>query len=198
MLFVVFVVFVVFVGFVVRSFLRAPRASALSALSADSKRGRRVDSISRRVSGPELAARVGQEAGVSSWTLIDQARIDAFADVTEDWQFIHVDPARAKATPFGGTIAHGFLVLSLLSKMAYEVAPQIEGLQIAVNYGFDRIRFLHPVRSGERVRARFRLAEAAEKDAGRWLIRYTVTVEIEDSPRAALVADWLSLQIVAG
>ena len=157
-----------------------------------------MDSISRRMSGSELAAQTGQEVGVSSWTLVDQARIDAFADVTEDWQFIHVDPDRAKATPFGGTIAHGFLALSLLSKMAYEVAPQIEGLQVAVNYGFDKIRFLHPVRSGERVRARFKLAEATEKDPGRWLIRYTVTVEAEGSQRAALVADWLGLQIVAG
>lgn len=157
-----------------------------------------MDSISRRMSGSELAAQVGHEVGVSSWTLVDQARIDAFADVTEDWQFIHVDPDRAKATPFGGTIAHGFLALSLLSKMAYEVAPQIEGLQVAVNYGFDKIRFLHPVRSGERVRARFKLAEAVEKDTGRWLIRYTVTVEVEGGQRAALVADWLSLQIVAG
>ena len=157
-----------------------------------------MDSISRRVSGPELAAQVGQEVGVSSWTLIDQPRIDAFADVTEDWQIIHVDPHRAKATPFGGTIAHGFLVLSLLPKMAYEVTPQIEGLQVAVNYGFDKVRFLQPVRSGERVRARFKLSEATEKDASRWLIRYTVTVEIEDGQRAALIADWLGLQIVAG
>jgi acyl dehydratase len=157
-----------------------------------------MDSISRRVSGPELAAQVGQEVGISSWTLIDQTRIDAFADVTEDWQLIHVDPERAKATPFGGTIAHGFLVLSLLPKMAYEVAPQIEGLQVAVNYGFDKVRFLHPVRSGERVRARFKLSEATEKDAGRWLVRYTVTVEIENAQRAALIADWLSLQIAAG
>jgi acyl dehydratase len=82
--------------------------------------------------------------------------------------------------------------------MAYEVAPQIEGLQVAVNYGFDKVRFLHPVRSGERVRARFKLSEATEKDAGRWLVRYTVTVEIENAQRAALIADWLSLQIAAG
>jgi acyl dehydratase len=157
-----------------------------------------MDTISRRVTGAELADRVDQEVGVSGWTLIDQARIDAFADVTEDWQLIHVDPQRAKATPFGGTIAHGFLVLSLLSKMAYEATPQIEGLQVAVNYGFDKVRFLNPVRSGERVRARFKLAEAAAKDAGRWLVRYTVTVEIEDGERPALIADWLCLMIVAG
>jgi acyl dehydratase len=157
-----------------------------------------MDTISRRATGPELAARVAEEVGVSAWTLIDQARIDAFADVTEDWQLIHVDPEQAKATPFGGTIAHGFLVLSLLSKMAYEATPQIEGLQVAVNYGFDKVRFLHPVRSGERVRARFKLAEATAKDAGRWLVRYTATVEIESGERAALIADWLCLMIVAG
>jgi acyl dehydratase len=156
-----------------------------------------MDAISRRVSGPELAALVGQEVGVSSWTLVDQPRIDAFADVTEDWQIIHVDPHRAKATPFGGTIAHGFLVLSLLPKMAYEATPKVEGIQVAVNYGFDKVRFLQPVRSGERVRGRFRLAEAKEKDSNRWLIRYGVTVEIEDGQRTALIADWLGLQIVA-
>jgi acyl dehydratase len=157
-----------------------------------------MDSISRRTTGPELAALAGEEIGVSSWTLIDQARIDAFADVTEDWQFIHVDPAKAEATPFGGTIAHGFLTLSLLPKMAYEVIPVIDGVQVAVNYGFDKVRFLQPVRSGERVRGRFRLAEASLKDANRWLVRYTVTVEIEDGLRPALIADWLGLQIVSG
>jgi acyl dehydratase len=157
-----------------------------------------MESISRRVSGPELAARVGQELGVSDWMRVDQARIDAFAEVTEDRQFIHVDPPRAKATPFGGTIAHGFLLLSLLSKMAYEVTPQIEGLQVAVNYGCDRVRFLHPVRAGERVRGRFELADVSARDAGRWLIRYTVTMEIEGGERPALIADWLCLQIVAG
>jgi acyl dehydratase len=157
-----------------------------------------MDTIARRMTALELAERVGEEIGVSSWTLVDQARIDAFADATEDWQFIHVDPEKAKATPFGGTIAHGFLTLSLLSKMAYEVAPAIEGIQVGVNYGFEKVRFLHPVRAGERVRGRFKLAEAAARDANRWLIRYTVTVEIEDGQRAALVADWLSLQITEG
>jgi acyl dehydratase len=157
-----------------------------------------MDTISRRATGVELQARAGEEIGVTSWTLIDQARIDAFADATDDRQFIHVDPEKAKASPFGGTIAHGFLTLSLLSRMAYEVAPVIEGAQVAVNYGFDKVRFLHPVRSGERVRGRFRLAEVTAKDPNRWLVRYTVTVEIEDGQRPALIADWLSLQITAG
>lgn len=157
-----------------------------------------MDSIARRMTGPELAALAGHEVGVSAWTLIDQARIDAFADVTEDWQVIHVDPHRAKAGPFGGTIAHGLLVLSLLPKMAYEATPQIEGVQLVLNYGFDKIRFLAPVRSGARVRGRFRLTEAVAKDTGRWLVRYATTVEIEDGEKPALIADWLGLQIVAG
>jgi acyl dehydratase len=157
-----------------------------------------MDSIRRRTTGTELQALVGEEIGVSEWTLVDQARIDAFADATEDWQFIHVDAERAAATPFGGTIAHGFLTLSLLSKMAYEVAPVLENVVAAVNYGFDKVRFLHPVRSGERIRARFKLAEATEKDPGRWLIRYSVTVEIEGGDRTALVADWLGMQITSG
>lgn len=157
-----------------------------------------MDSIARRMTGPELAALAGQEVGVSAWTLIEQARIDAFADVTEDWQIIHIDPHRAKAGPFGGTIAHGLLVLSLLPKMAYEATPQIEGVQVVVNYGFDKVRFLHPVRSGERVRGRFKLSDAVAKDAGRWLVRYATTVEIEDGERPALIADWLCLLVLSG
>jgi acyl dehydratase len=150
------------------------------------------------LSGPALAARAGEEVGVSDWFLIDQARIDAFADVTEDWQFIHVDAGAAAKTPFGGTIAHGFLTLSLLSAMAYQAAPMIENLVMGVNYGFDKIRFLQPVRSGKRVRGRFKLLDAGERDPGRWLIRQEVTVEIEGEPKPALVAEWLAMNVVAG
>jgi acyl dehydratase len=146
--------------------------------------------------GPELAARAGEEIGVSSWVLIDQARIDAFADATEDWQFIHVDPVAAARTPFGGTIAHGFLTLSLASKMSYEAAPMLEGVAMGLNYGFDRIRFLQPVRAGQRVRGRFKLLEAAERDPGRWLIRYELTVEIEGEAKPALIAEWLGMQVM--
>src|SRR5215207_5989388 len=95
----------------------------------------------------DIVAKVGEEVGVSSWLTVDQARIDAFADATEDRQFIHIDPAAAAATPFGGTIAHGFLTLSLLSRMAAEATLIPEGLKMAVNYGFDRVRFLAPVKS---------------------------------------------------
>ena len=103
----------------------------------------------------ELQSLIGQEVGVSRWFALDQARIDAFAGLTEDEQFIHVDPERAKATPFGGTIAHGFLTLSLASAMSYDAVKPLDGVVMGVNYGFERVRFLAPVKSGKRVRGRF-------------------------------------------
>ena len=142
-------------------------------------------------------AMVGKEIGVSSWHLIDQSRIDTYADVTEDHQFIHVDPERAKATPFGTTIAHGFLTMSMLSVMSYEVMPAIAGTTMGVNYGFDKLRFISPVRSGKRVRGRFVLAEAKLRKAGELQSRTQVTVEIEGEDKPALVADWLGLIYVA-
>ena len=141
----------------------------------------------------EIRARVGGEVGVSSWLTIGQDRIDTFADATEDHQFIHVDPEAAAKTPFGGTIAHGFLTLSLLSRMASEATFVPEGLKMAVNYGFDRIRFLSPVRSGKRVRGRFMLDSVEEKAPGQWLLRHSVTVEIEGEDKPALTAVWLGL-----
>ena len=144
----------------------------------------------------DIRARVGSEIGVSAWLTIDQARIDAFADATEDRQFIHVDPAAAAQTPFGGTIAHGFLTLSLLSRMAAEAMLLPDALQMAVNYGFDRVRFLAPVRAGKRVRGRFRLDSVEEKAPGQILLRHHVTVEIEGEDKPALTADWLGLMFV--
>ena len=141
----------------------------------------------------EIRSRIGEEVGVSGWIAIDQARIDAFADATEDRQFIHVDPAAAAHGPFGGTIAHGFLSLSLLSRMGAEAMLMPEGLKMAINYGLDRVRFLAPVRSGKRVRGRFTLDSAEEKAAGQWLLRHSVTVEIEDEEKPALSAIWLTL-----
>ena len=141
----------------------------------------------------EIRSRVGEEVGVSSWLAVGQARIDAFADATDDHQFIHVDPAAAAQTPFGGTIAHGFLTLSLLSRMAAEGMLTPQGVKMAVNYGFDRIRFLGPVRSGSRVRGRFTLDSVEEKAPGQWLLRHTVTVEIEGEDKPALTAQWLGL-----
>jgi len=141
----------------------------------------------------QIRASVGQEVGVSSWLTIDQARIDAFADATEDRQFIHVDAAAAAQTPFGGTIAHGFLTLSLLSRMAAEAMLVPDGLKMAVNYGLDRVRFLTPVRSGKRVRGRFTLDSVEEKAPGQWLFRHVVTVEIEGEDKPALSALWIGL-----
>ena len=141
----------------------------------------------------DILAKVGREVGVSSWLLVDQARIDAFADATEDRQFIHTDPTAAALTPFGGTIAHGFLTLSLLSRMAPEAMLVPENIKMALNYGLDRVRFLAPVRSGRRVRGRFKLDSAEERAPGQWLLRHEVTVEIEGEEKPALTALWLGL-----
>ena len=141
----------------------------------------------------DIRSRVGDEVGVSSWLTVDQARIDAFADSTEDHQFIHVDPEAAAAAGLGGTIAHGFLSLSLLSRMAAEAMLIPDGVKMALNYGFDRVRFLAPVRSGKRVRGRFTLDSVEEKAPGQWLMRHTVTVEIEGEDKPALTAQWLGL-----
>lgn len=145
----------------------------------------------------ELAALVGQEVGVSKWFEIDQARINAFADTTEDWQFIHVDPEAAKQTPFGGTIAHGFLTLSLASAMSYDALTPLDGVAMGVNYGFDKLRFLAPVPAGSKVRGRFKLLSAEDKGGGRWLIRHELTVEVEGGDKPALIAEWLAMQFVA-
>jgi acyl dehydratase len=142
----------------------------------------------------QYQAMVGREIGVSSWHLVDQKRIDVYADVIEDHQFIHVDPVRAKAeTSFGTTIAHGFLTMSLMSIMSYEVMPVISGTTMGVNYGFDKLRFISPVRSGSRVRGRFTLAEAKLRKPKELQSRTSVTVEIEGEEKPALVADWIGL-----
>jgi acyl dehydratase len=141
----------------------------------------------------DIRSKVGQEVGVSDWITVDQSRIDAFAEATEDRQFIHLDPAAAAQTPFGGTIAHGFLSLSLLSRMAADAILVPETTKMAVNYGLDRVRFLAPVRSGKRVRGRFTLDSADEKSPGQLLLRHTVTVEIEGEDKPALTAQWLGL-----
>lgn len=145
----------------------------------------------------DLAAGIGQEA-VSIWFEMGQKRIDAFAETTEDWQFIHVDPEAARQTPFGGTIAHGFLTLSLMSAMANDVMPVPEGVGMSVNYGLDRLRFLSPVPAGSRVRGRFRLLSVEDKGGGRWLMRHEATVEIEGVEKPALVAEWLGMHFAAG
>ena len=144
----------------------------------------------------EIKAKVGEEVGVSDWILIDQARIDRFAGVTEDHQFIHVDPEAAAKTPFGGTVAHGFLTLSLLSRMAADVMLRPEQIRMGVNYGFEKVRFMAPVRSGKKVRGRFRLDRFEEKKPGQYQFVHQVTVEIEGEDKPALIADWIGLIFV--
>ena len=134
--------------------------------------------------------------GVSPWLEVTQEMIDQFADATHDHQFIHVDAERAKAeTPFGGTIAHGFLSLSLLSKFIVDCMPKVEEAVMGINYGFEKVRFLTPVPAGARLRGKFRLVECVQRKPSEYLSRYETTVEIENSEKPALVAEWLGLTI---
>lgn len=138
--------------------------------------------------------RIGTET-VSDWITVTQAMIDGFAEATGDRQFIHVDPARAAQTPFGGTIAHGFLTLSLMPQLAEKVAdaPVVQGMRMAVNYGGNSVRFVTPVRSGARIRGRFHLAAFDEKRPGQYQQVTDFTVEIEGADTPALVAQWITL-----
>ena len=149
------------------------------------------------MSTPEnLRSKVGQEIGVSQWLLVDQKMIDAFADLTQDHQFIHVDAAAAARSPFGGTIAHGFLVLSLMSKLAEDANIAIDGAVMGMNYGFDKVRMTGPVRSGKRIRGRFVLKDLVERAPGQWLSTLSTTIEVEGESKPAIVAEWLGLQFV--
>ena len=141
----------------------------------------------------DVKALIGTEIGVSRWMTVDQPTIDRFAEATDDHQFIHTDPVRAAETPFGGTIAHGFLTLSLLSAMNFDCVPKIIEQTMGINYGFEKVRFLAPVKSGARVRGRFILAEARFRGAGMLTLRYDVTVEIENEAKPALTADWITI-----
>jgi acyl dehydratase len=137
----------------------------------------------------DLVAKIGEVIGTSAWFAMDQDRINHFADTTEDHQFIHVDPEAAKATPFGGTIAHGFLTLSMLAPMMEALdKPQV---QMSVNYGFNKVRFLSPVKSGKRIRGHFTLKELVEKRPGQWQQTLEVSVEIEGEAKPALLAEWI-------
>jgi acyl dehydratase len=138
----------------------------------------------------EMAEKVGQDIGTSDWILVDQPMIDAFAQTTNDHQFIHVNPEMAKATPFGGTIAHGFLTLSLLSAMSASAVAPLE-VMMSVNYGFNKLRFLTPVKSGKRIRGHFKLLELAEKRPGQWQQTVEATVEIEGEDKPCLIAEWI-------
>jgi len=145
----------------------------------------------------DLKEKLGLEVGVSRWSTIDQARIDKFADLTEDWQYIHVDPVAAKKTVFNGTIAHGFLTVSLLSAMYYDAIPAIEGSKLGVNYGFDKLRFLSPVKVGSKVRGRFELSDVLEVRPFEISTTWRVEVEIENFEKPALVAHWIGRQYLS-
>jgi len=148
----------------------------------------------REIALTEMAGLVGTEVGVSNWITVDQTMIDAFADSTNDHQFIHVDPVRAKAeSPFGGTIAHGFLTLSLLSAMNFDCVPKVREQTMGINYGFDRIRFMSPVKSGSRIRGRFTLADARFRGASMLMTSYEISVEIENEKKPALTATWVTI-----
>lgn len=151
----------------------------------------------RAIAVDELFALVGTEAGVSRWFTIDQRRIDLFADITEDRQFIHVDPEAARATPFGGAIAHGFLTLSMLSALAIDALPSVEGRAMGVNYGFDKLRFVSPVPAGGRIRGRFKLQSLAPRSPTELMARYVATVEIEGAAKPAIVAEWLTVLVMS-
>jgi len=138
---------------------------------------------------------IGADMGTTDWLLIDQERVNAFADCTIDHQFIHIDPQRAGETPFGGTIAHGFLSLSLLSHFAASTGCSFENMVMGINYGFDKVRFLAPVKVNKRVRAHARLLDVQEKKPGHFLIKQEVTIEIEGETTPALIAEWLTMSI---
>lgn len=139
---------------------------------------------------------IGHECEPTNWHLIDQEQINGFADNTLDQQFIHVDPEAAAKTPFGGTIAHGFLTLSMLAHFAEQFSIVVEGVVMGINYGFDKVRFLAPVKVGKRIRAVAKVADISEKKPGQILIKYDITIEIEGEPTPALVCEWFGLQMV--
>lgn len=151
----------------------------------------------KEVSKDELKNYIGYEAEPSEWLEISQERINQFADCTLDHQFIHIDPDKAKETPFGGTIAHGFLTLSLLSHFSEQYSVIIKGFYMGINYGFDKVRFLAPVRAGKRVRARATVLDIDETKPGQFRLKTEVSVEIEGEDKPALVAEWLTVQMVA-
>ena len=138
---------------------------------------------------------IGADLGTSDFLLVDQQRINAFADCTDDHQFIHTDPEAAAKTPFGSTIAHGFLSLSMLSHFASSVGCVFENMVMGINYGFDKVRFLAPVKVNQRIRAHARLLDVQEKKPGHFLIKQEVTIEIEGETTPALIAEWLTMSI---
>jgi acyl dehydratase len=147
----------------------------------------------KEISLADVRGLIGTETGLSDWILVDQTMIDAFANATDDHQFIHVDPVRAAQSPFGGTIAHGFLTLSLLSTMNYKCLPKVREQTMGINYGFDNVRFVAPVRSGARIRGHFILSDARFRGAGMLMTSYEISIEIENERKPALTAKWITI-----
>ena len=152
--------------------------------------------MTETISIAEFSKLAGTDLEPSNWLKISRERVNQFADATNDHQFIHVDIEKAKKTPFGGTIAHGYLTLSVLSDLLSECWPKPESLLMGLNYGSDKVRYLNPVKVGQRIRAVGKIAELSEKRPGQWLIKTNVTVEIEDESTPALIAEILSMFIV--
>ena len=145
----------------------------------------------------ELQAKTGEIIGVSDWIEVSQDRINKFADATDDHQFIHVDPDKAKLTPFGGTIAHGFLTLSLIPVLgAMTEGPRMSGVKMGVNYGGNKTRFISPVRAGKRVRSHTKMLELIEKRPGQWQQTNEITIEIEGEEKPALICEWITMVFV--
>jgi acyl dehydratase len=147
----------------------------------------------KEISLADVRALIGTETGLSDWIVVDQEMIDKFANATDDHQFIHVDPVRAAQSPFGGTIAHGFLTLSLLSTMNYNCLPKVREQTMGINYGFDNVRFVAPVKSGARIRGHFILSDARFRGAGMLMTTYEISVEIENERKPALTAKWITI-----
>jgi acyl dehydratase len=153
--------------------------------------------MSNLINASQLQDYVGKEVGLTDWIEVDQERINQFADATGDHQYIHLDAERAAQTPFGTTIAHGFLTLSLLSMLSgMGGGLKLENTVMGINYGLDKVRFLNPVKSGAKIRARFVLASAEEKKPGKYLLKHNVTVEIDGEDKPALIAEWLGMTVV--
>ena len=169
---------------------------AATTIESGKGNGNQRKTMAADVTRAELQRRIGDQLGVSEWFVVDQERVNRFADVTLDHQFVHVDPEKARATPFGGTIAHGLLTLSLIVHLCFEFVPKLASTKLLVNYGFDKVRFSAPVKVGSRIRAVGSLAEVSERRPGQVLIKMNVTIEIENEDKPALVAEWLSLHVV--
>ena len=153
--------------------------------------------MTNKVSVKDLKEFLGKEVGLTEWIEINQNQINKFADATGDFQYIHVDEDRAAETPFGSTIAHGFLTLSLLSKLSsMNGGMKLENSVMGINYGLDKVRFINPVKVDSKIRARFRLISAEEKKPKHYLLKHNVTVEIEGNEKPALIAEWLGMTVI--